>query len=293
MKYARAFSGLSAVVLTGALAFPAYAQQNSTASPAQGQKQDATDNTTYATGQPLQTESKEGFWGHVNPFARKKWVHRQVDPVKDRVNELDQLQAKNANDIRDVDSRATAGINKAQSAADLADQHAQDAGNRADKANQVASTASTRTDALHGTVQNLDQFNKVSDSAIPFAKGSTKLGPKGKAELDAMAEKLANEKGYIIEVQGYSGSGVSNSQAMADSVVRYLVTEHQVPVYRIYKSGLGRNTAKAEEGQEKPIRNGVYVSLMHNSIASMDSKSATAAPATPVTGTSTPDTSNR
>src|SRR5215471_12797238 len=99
MKYARAFSGLSAVVLTGALAFPAYAQQNSTASPAQGQKQDATDNTTYATGQPLQTESKEGFWGHVNPFARKKWVHRQVDPVKDRVNELDQLQAKNANDI--------------------------------------------------------------------------------------------------------------------------------------------------------------------------------------------------
>jgi hypothetical protein len=32
---------------------------------------------------------------------------------------------------------------------------------------------------------------------------------------------------------------------------------------------------------------------MHNSIASMDSKSATAAPATPVTGTSTPDTSNR
>jgi hypothetical protein len=40
----------------------------------------------------------------MNPFARKKWVAREVDPIKDRANELDQLQAKNANDIRDVDS---------------------------------------------------------------------------------------------------------------------------------------------------------------------------------------------
>ena len=30
----------------------------------------------------------------------------------DRTNELDELQAKNANDIKDVDARATAGISK-------------------------------------------------------------------------------------------------------------------------------------------------------------------------------------
>ena len=39
----------------------------------------------------------------MNPFARKKWVAREVDPIRDRTNELDQLQAKNANDIKDVD----------------------------------------------------------------------------------------------------------------------------------------------------------------------------------------------
>jgi outer membrane protein OmpA-like peptidoglycan-associated protein len=293
--YARAFSGLSAVVLTGALALPAYAQQNSTASPDQSsqisQKQDAADNSTYATGQPLQNQSKEGFWGHVNPFARKKWVHRQVDPVKDRVNELDQLQAKNANDIRDVDSRATAGINKAQNSANMADQHAMDASNRADKANQTATTASTRTDALHGTVQNLDQFDKVSDASIPFVAGRTTLGPKAKAELDAMADQLQNEKGYIIDVEGFSTGGVATSQAMSDSVVRYLVTEHQVPVYRIYKSGLGKNTMKASVGDDKPIRNGVRVTLLHNSLASMDSQSASVN--TPTMGTSTPDVSSR
>ena len=80
----------------------------------------------------------------MNPFARKKWVKRQIDPVKDRVNELDQLQAKNANDIHDVDMRATAGIKKASDAAAVADQHALEASNRADAANSTATAASTR-----------------------------------------------------------------------------------------------------------------------------------------------------
>ena len=32
------------------------------------------DSTTYATGKPLENQSREGFWGQMNPFARKKWV---------------------------------------------------------------------------------------------------------------------------------------------------------------------------------------------------------------------------
>ena len=254
------------------------------------------DSSTYATGKPLQTQSKEGFWGHLNPLARKKWVHRQVDPVKDRVNELDQIQAKNANDIRDVDSRATAGINKAQSAAELADQHAMDASNRANSAQTTATNASNRATSLNTTVGNLDQYKEVSTAAVPFVSGRTSLGPKAKAELDDVATKLANEKGYIIEIQGYSRSGVGTSQAMADSVARYLVTEHQVPVYRIYKSGLGRNTAKPTDG-EVVITNGVRVTLLHNSLATMDSNSASnsipTAPQPSHSGVSAPQESNQ
>ena len=272
---------LPALILTGALSSPIFSQttqddaaaQNTTTQTAPAAKQDAADSSTYATGKPLETQSKEGFWGHMNPLARKKWVKRQVDPVKDRVNELDQVQAKNANDIRDVDSRATAGINKANTAAQLADQHAQDAADRANAANGVATTASNRTDALHGTVSNLDQYSSVSSTSLPFLAGHTALTKKSKTELDTVAEKLASEKGYIIEVQGYSRSGVANSQAMADSVVRYLVTEHQVPIYRIYRTGLGNTKTTAADG-EKPLRNGVRVTLLHNSLASMDGQSA-------------------
>jgi outer membrane protein OmpA-like peptidoglycan-associated protein len=248
------------------------------------------DNSTYATGKPLpQDQSKEGFWGHMNPFARKKWVSRQTAPIKGQVNELDQLQAKNANDIKDVDSRSQAGIKNAMSAANTADQHAQDAANRANSANQLAGNASTRTDALGNTVGNLDQYQTVSSTSVKFPAGRTTLGPTGKSDLDALATTLAGEKGYIIEVQGYSKSGVQTSQAMADAVVRYLVTEHQVPVYRIYKTGLGKNTVKPAEG-EQAVVNGVRVTLLHNSLATMGGNSASngSAPNTSQTGASSP-----
>jgi outer membrane protein OmpA-like peptidoglycan-associated protein len=303
--------GLSALVLSSVLGATAFAQSSQSSAPSSTQATGSSsssatatnattnpamspsDSSTYATGKPLEMQSKEGFWGHMNPFARKKWVARQVDPIKDRTNELDQLQAKNANDIKDVDSRAQAGINKAMLAANTADQHAMDANSRATSASATANSASTRTDSLNGTVTNLDQYKPVTSTTVPFASGRTALGPNGKSQLDDVAAKLEGEKGYIIEIQGYSRGGVQTSQAMADSVVRYLVTEHQVPIYRIYRTGLGKNTAKSTDG-EKVVTNGVQVTLLHNSLASMESNSASSssigpsAANTPRTGTSVP-----
>ena len=207
---------LPALVISSALSTAAFgqaaapgttdgtAQPSATLPAAQSQSNgmSPSDSGSYATGKPLAGQSKEGFWGHVNPFARKKWVNRQVDPIKDRTNELDQLQAKNANDIKDVDARSQAGISRAMSSANTADQHAQDASNRANSANGVATDASNRTTTLNGTVSNLDQYQTVSTAPVPFAAGRTTLGPKAKGQLDDLASKLANEKGYIIEVQG-------------------------------------------------------------------------------------------
>ncbi len=106
-----------------------------------------------------------------------------------------------------------------------------------------------------------------------MSAGRTVLGPKAKAELDDVATKLSGEKGYIIEVEGYSRGGVQTSQAMADSVVRYLVTEHQVPIYRIYRTGMGKNTGEVHRWRPG-IVNGVRVTLMHNSLATMGRNTA-------------------
>ncbi len=265
-------------------------QTQSTAA-SSGQTSTSPDNSgSYATGKPLEQQSKEGFWGHMNPLARKKWVQRQVEPIRDRANELDQLQAKNANDIRDVDTRATAGINKAMAAANTADAHATDAANSANRANSLAVSANGKTAALNGTVSNLDQYQKVSATELPFVAGHTALGTKGKASLDEVASSLASEKGYIVEVQGYSRTGVASSQAMADAVVRYLVEAHQVPVYRIYRTGLGKQTASSEVSEEKPLVNGVRVTVLHNSLATMSAGSQSSG--TQATGVSVPPPGN-
>ena len=114
------------LALMGALAMPALAQnQSAPSSQPQATQSTSQDNQTNAQGtsstsnsdqqtatgkDPLQNSRKEGFWGHLNPFARKKYVQRQLDPVRGRVNELDELTAANGRMIKDVDARATEGI---------------------------------------------------------------------------------------------------------------------------------------------------------------------------------------
>ena len=83
---------LVTLLLAGALAIPAFAQ---TTTPSQDQSATpsaapAPTKADAATGKdPLQPDTHEGFWGKVNPFARKKYVQRQTAPIRDRVNELD------------------------------------------------------------------------------------------------------------------------------------------------------------------------------------------------------------
>src|SRR5204862_550309 len=112
-------SQVAVLALASAIAIPAMAQQtqpdNSQNPPAAAQQTPTS--TPPAAATTTTTEAKEGFWGRVNPMARKKWVKKRLDPINDRLTELDQLNAKNATDIKDVDSRAQAGIKKAQESA--------------------------------------------------------------------------------------------------------------------------------------------------------------------------------
>ena len=239
--------------------------------------QNPQDSGTYATGKPLPTKTNEGFWGHLNPLARKKWVNRQVGPVKDRLNELDQLSAKNAGDIKDLDSRSSAGIHHAQDTADGANQLATTANTQAGQASQMAQQATTRTDNLNTTVSNLDQYAPLADTEIHFRTGQTTLNAKAKAALDDVATKLQGQRGYIVEVQGYSRAhgqmGIANSQHLADAVVRYLVVDHNIPVYRIYRVALGN--APIEGGTSAAAHGSlVHVTLMHNSLAALNSPSS-------------------
>ena len=238
-----------------------------------------------ATGKdPLQPATREGFWGRVNPFARKKYVARQTQPIRDRINELDELTASNSKSIKDTDARAQQGIQLASAKANEADQHAIDAGNKAQAAQQTAQQANTRLNAVEQVVTNIDQYQPTTQTELRFKPGQTVLSQNAKTALDEMATPLKNQRGYVVEVQGFSsGHGqvaISNSQKMAESVVRYLVLNHDIPVYRIYLVGMGNAPTPASASGVKPKRitgGRVEVSLLKNNLEQLASTS-TASP---------------
>src|SRR6202158_5169149 len=293
MKNRTIFALLLAVVL----AMPVFAQDNSTPQ-TQATTQATTQTTTTqsatpatsrdtATGkEPLQPETREGFWGRVNPFARKKYVARQTQPIRDRINELDELTASNSKSIKDTDARAQQGIQLASAKASEADQHAIDAGNKAQAAQQTAQQAHTRLTTVEQVVTNIDQYQPTTQTEILFKPGQAELSQNAKTALDEMATPLKSQRGYIVEVQGFSaGHGqvaISNSQKMAESVVRYLVLNHDIPVYRIYLVGMGNSpvpaTASTSEAKPKRITGGrVEISLLKNNLEQLASTSTTPA----------------
>jgi outer membrane protein OmpA-like peptidoglycan-associated protein len=66
---------------------------------------------------------------------------------------------------------------------------------------------------------------------------------------------------------GRGQAAIANSQKMADSVVRYLVLTHNIPVYRIYTVGMGSAPAAEEAGTKHPGAR-VEVSLLRNDVLS-------------------------
>ena len=238
------------VLLVG-VALTATAQETNT--PSAGT---TTDLTSTSTREPLASPRPKDFWDGddpnlvnliTHPFANKKYVQRHVGPIRDRLNELEQINAENSQNIKDLNSRTQQGIQLASEKTSLADQHASDAANKAQLAQTSASDASNRVNNVEKMVSSLDQYQGDSQTEIRFRPGQTVLSKSSKDALDQMAAPLKGQRSYIIEVRGFSpGAGqtaFANSRKMADSVVRYLVLTHNIPVYRIHELSMGNTAA--------------------------------------------------
>ena len=257
-----------ALLLSAVLALPGFAQQAASSGPS----------TSQAQLDPLPPDQHTDFWDGddpnlvnlvTHPFASKKYVLRHTTPIKDRLNELDEITASNRSAIADVDSRAQHGIQMASEKSSLADQHATDAATKAQLAQAAATQASTGVSTAEQMVGNLDQYKAGAQTEILFRPGQTALSKQAKDALDEMATPLKDQRSYIIEVHGFSSgrgqAAIGASQKMADSVVRYLVLNHQIPVYRIYVVSMG--DAPAEGTAAKRMSGGrVEINVMKNDL---------------------------
>jgi outer membrane protein OmpA-like peptidoglycan-associated protein len=271
MKY----QAVVTLLLGASLALPGFSQQTNS----NAQAAPATPSTS--SGDPLPSPRSNDFWDGdepnlvnlvTHPFANKKYVQRMVRPIQDRLNELDQITASNTAAIKDVDARSQHGLQLASEKSNLADEHAADAASKADMAKLSATQATTRVANAETMVGNLDQYTGSAQTEILFRPGQSVLSKQAKDALDEMATPLRDQRSYILEVRGFSAgrgqAAIASSQKMADSVVRYLVLNHDIPVYRIYVMSMG-NAPVADGTAAKRIVGGrVEISLLKNDMVS-------------------------
>jgi outer membrane protein OmpA-like peptidoglycan-associated protein len=291
---------LVALLLSAVIALPAFAQQassNSTTQPAASADQPApASHGETATGQEPLRATHGDFWDGdehgavwlvLHPFASKGYVQRQTAPIRDRINELEELTAANGNKNKDIDARTRQGIQLVSKKTDEADQHALEASNKAQMAQQTASAVNTHLSRVEPVVGNIDQYKTGAQTEIRSRPGQSVLSKDAKDALDEMATPLKDQHGYVIEVQGFSSgrgqAAIAASRKMADSVVRYLVLNHEIPAYRIYVVGMGNAPVTGEEGTAPKRTSGtrVRISVLRNGVDQLASTSISGATASP------------
>jgi OmpA-OmpF porin, OOP family len=183
----------------------------------------------------------------VTGCATKNYVRTQTTPLAEQTTELEDKTATNNRQIHDVDSRAQAGIQTAQGAADAATQNAQNAGKAAGDAQTAANDAVNRADSLDSVVKGLDSYKQIGDVSVTFGFDKAVLTKDDLAQLDTFAAQITNSKSYILEVTGGTDStgpaqyNYDLSQRRADAVVQYLASKYAIPAHRFYLIGIGKD----------------------------------------------------
>jgi len=132
-----------------------------------------------------------------------------------------------------------------------------EADNKAVAAQQTAQQALERIQTLQSVVANLDTYEVSSELEIPLRPRQGSLTKSEMAALDKLFAPLKSQRGYIIEVRAFSSGSKeiaqARSQDLVESVVRHLVLQYNIPVYRIYAVGMGnasQGIENAKNGRE-------------------------------------------
>jgi outer membrane protein OmpA-like peptidoglycan-associated protein len=187
--------------------------------------------------------------------ATKKYVRQTVSPVEARVSGVEDKTNTHASAIGELENN----VSRADEKASEADRRAREAGEAAGRANEAAVQARSRADSaytmseqnatrvgeLASNLQNINNYQLVTTESVLFPLNRHTLTKQAKEQLDQAVGNMTSNRDFIVEVRGFtdpSGSRETNlalSQRRADSVVRYLTAEHNVPLRRIHVLGLG------------------------------------------------------
>lgn len=155
---------------------------------------------------------------------------RTAQSLESRIDPVEQRQASNTGRITAAEENAKRMSGQIEENAALAAA----AKGTADEALMEANRANTR-------INGLDEYEPIKTIVVPFATGSSTIGPKGRAIIDEAAAWAATQdrKGWMVAVVGFAdstGKTAANktlSERRANAVIGYLVSKHGLQLTRL------------------------------------------------------------
>src|SRR5579872_1242538 len=137
----------------------------------------------------------------ITGCATKNYVKQTVQPVSDKVDQVDQASQKR-------DSSQVADINKTNQTVDedekklsATDEIAKSADGTAKGAMAKSNQNTKDINDLRGVIANIDDYKPAGDATVVhFAVNKDTLSKDDKAKLDAMAMQLGSQQRYFITV---------------------------------------------------------------------------------------------
>jgi outer membrane protein OmpA-like peptidoglycan-associated protein len=195
--------------------------------------------------------------------ATKKYVRDTSAPIQAKVDQVGDQTTQNSqqiqstrSDLKQLDDKASNGINAAKEMATTADHHAADADRHAGdadhhaadamtKASQADAKADANLQTLRTAVANIDDYKVQTAATVLFGFDQYKLPDSAQQDLDKLVAAAKADNRFFLVVEGYTdktGNKDYNealSRRRADEVVQYLVAKGDIPIYRIHTIGLG------------------------------------------------------
>lgn len=148
-------------------------------------------------------------------------VEGRVGTAEGRIGEVEQNAQRMSGQLDELAAVSNAAAGGAVAAQETAD--------RAVQGVQVANER----------INSIDEYTPEQSINVNFKLRSAVLTPEAKTSLDQVANFAKNAKGFLIEVTGFAYESRDKnvnrrlSEQRAESVVRYLVENHNVPIRRI------------------------------------------------------------
>lgn len=190
-------------------------------------------------------------------LATRKYVQTQaVAPLQGNIKAVDQkvdTKTKELDErISDVDRHAEQGYSESSAKAEAAGQNADKANQAAQGAQQTADKGVNMASQAEHQIDNLDNYQPVKTENVLFGFNRYNLNDDAQQQLQELTQTLGSLKHYVIEVEGFTDTvgpkqyNLELSQRRADSVVRYLTENANVPLVKIHVIGLGEDEPAAD-----------------------------------------------